>query len=796
MYQQIIHQQNLTLAMVGIVGVSYNHFILKRGSLFFIDSSFSHSESVLSSLLSSSGWILVMSNIYGVGLGRGTVRRYMSDPGFPSYRASSVFSVGRTPPPPGTSPNHRVTPDGVLTQVQRRRETSPGVDSNSTDALFNDGFDFDDVQIPESGLSQSFPQCKLGESEGQKKGSEDLLSKVISLSNLTHCSTEGLSFPSRVGEIIITPLPLPPEDSDVGATFKSSDGYREGHMNMSESSSSSSSASSYRTGSQGGSQTGEKRSSSDFEATDGSKQKKVGRDERDAQSFSDDPDFEDSSNSTHLSAARIQKMLKSLTPVDRNNNSDHEERMESSVPAVVPVSTTPFNKDVSWGTQVPIQYQAQHGYQVLVPVANGPDRDVEDGRSGASEFSLEISSAVKQVRHALVKMVDGVVVGTGLEKHDFPLIHRSRVHVTDGDLDLDLEHDSKKIFRLTIPELILPLRDQINVTFECNRVAKFLLVARNRYTKRWSIPSKQRFHDVLNQVDSRIRSDRVPCQFVFRWNSEWEGGIGLMGLCITDTRALELYRTVVSEMFVGDLTYNTYPKDVLSHGTEVSLLLRAELKCLDLKFLPYSLFEKNRLLAGSSAVRYSKDLGKDDQNSGKSAPGKLVVLETDSDFRQSIQNYPSNHHFKLGTSTVKLRYEIEERVRQQQQQQRQVSRDGQTGDQQQQQQQQRQSQVQVQGQVEVQQRRQQGGMREEADLHSMVSGSASSSMSSAGSSSSSFGWNQPSAINGNTRARWAPGHSLPVPVPAKHRDIDTKRLVGSSVLSPSSSMSSSFSSSS
>lgn len=594
----------------------------------------------------------------GIGLGRGSIRRYTSDPGFVPFRrfSSSPASVC-TPPPPGTSPHPRSTPDGVLTQVQRKKVAqSPGADSNSTDALFDDGFDFNDVEIPESGLSQSFPKCRLNESNANSGQKEDLLSKVINQTISLNSRVEERPIASQNELFIKT---IFPEDTstwypymlrkvDGGAEF---DAVKEV---------SPAAALGYRdapsiSGSVGSN--GSKRSSSSSSSSQASspKGRKFGRDERDGQRFSDDPDFDqDSSSSTHLSPERIQRMLKNLNPIIApgrfNNDANDASKDEPTNGKVVPISTV--NEESSWGNQIPVRYDTEQEGEVLVPVANGPDRG--RGSMKPSDFSLEISTAVKQVRHALVKMVDGVVVGTGLEKHEFEPIHRSRVHVTDGNLDL--EYDDKKTFRLTIPELMLPIRDQINVTFECGRIAKFLLVARNRYTKRWSIPSKQRFHDVLNQVDNRIRRNHVPCQFVLRWNSDWEGGIGLMGLCIIDIRALELYRKMITEIAIGDLMYNTYPKDVLNHGTEVSVYLRAELKAMDLEFIPYSLFEKNRMLAGSVAVRYSKDIaGKEDQV--QSGGGKLVILEGDQDFCQSIHNYPHNHHYRLGTSSVRLRYE-------------------------------------------------------------------------------------------------------------------------------------------
>ena len=678
-----------------------------------------------------------MDRDHGFGLGRGSIRRYTSDPGFVPFRRAEE----RTPPPPGTSPHPRSTPDGVLTQVQKRGvAASLGADSNSTDALFNDGFDFNEVNIPESGLSQSFPQCKINEAASSNSGKEDILSKVIKQTIFHDISQEECIIPEEDGLIIIPTLSLEDTSTWYPYMLRKVDGTAEFDAVKDVSPAA---ALGYRDPipSTPGSVAshGSKRSSSSSSSSHSfnSKERRTGSDERDGQSFSDDPDFVDYSSSTHLSPDRIQRMLRSLNPVIAPSRLDSNEG-NSSGDKVVPVSTV--NEESSWGNQVPVKYSSEKGSRVLVPVANGPERD--NGSSEPSNFSLEISSAVKQVRHALVKMVDGVVVGTGLEKHDFQPVHRSRVHITDGNQDL--EYDDKKTFRLTIPELMLPIRDQINVTFECGRIAKFLLVARNRYTKRWSIPSKQRFHDVLNQVDNRIRREHVPCQFVLRWNSDWEGGIGLMGLCIIDVKALELYRKMITEVSVGDLVYNTYPKDVLNHGTEVSLYLRAELKALDLEFIPYSLFEKNRLLDGSVAVRYSKEAQIRDEQPATGG-GKLVILEGDQDFCKSIHNYPSNHHFRLGTSSVKLRYEEygKEFLSPVQPQPDQILR--------------------------PQPEQFDSSVRKPPSVQSLNPGASLTPSSSSTSSSSSGPDLQPSSRT--TRAKWSRKEDFPVPVPARRKPI-------------------------
>ena len=396
-------------------------------------------------------------------------------------------------------------------------------------------------------------------------------------------------------------------------------------------------------------------------------------------------DESQSSTPSFLSEERVQKLLGSLSPVPisplpRSKSEctmtsknytrvilDSSILRSSSDSAAAIHGSGSFTSSEGAGLQIPIgdlitRKRSPDGI-VVNPVAVKSSKNFGNPYDGfkklaptisTSEMAKEIATAVRQVRHATVKIVDGEIKETGMERHNFPTINRADIERRQPQV-IDIE-GGNKTYKVTIPELILPISQQFNVSFTTPKVAKFLMVARNSTTDRWSIPSIIRFHDVLNKVENRLREERLQCQFVIEWNSTWNGEIGLMGLRIVDTVKLDMFRTILSEVRMGGLQYNSFPKAALAHSTEVSLMLREELLSLDLKWIPHSLFENNSMLDGNITVRFSKPIEHPDpDHEGATKPGKLVILEGDEKFLDSVNKHPNNYQFKLGSSTVSIR---------------------------------------------------------------------------------------------------------------------------------------------
>ena len=359
--------------------------------------------------------------------------------------------------------------------------------------------------------------------------------------------------------------------------------------------------------------------------------------------------------SPRLSQDRIRSLLAELRPLPNDKPTSFQgESAAAAIPTSVP-------KDASWGNQVPVRFDDSCEPVRLVPVATDIGRG---GKPLNSDHSDEIAAAVQQVRHATVKMVDGNVQATGLEKHNFSMVGRKDIEVKKQFVRTGDEMGFKK-FKLTIPELLLPIRSQSNVTFECGEIVKFIMVARNKITKRWTVPSRQRFHDIINQVDNKLRREHMHSILgVLAWNYEWNG-VGVLGLRVTDTATLHSYRSAINMMEVGDMTYNTYPKISLNQDIEISLYLKPELRCLDLEFIPNSLLENNVLLDGNIAVRYSKNCYNSSDDLNHSLDGTLVLLEGDREFVKSVGKYPNKYQFRLGSSTVSIRHNGEDQRQEQ-----------------------------------------------------------------------------------------------------------------------------------
>ena len=108
------------------------------------------------------------SNVMGVGRGA-RIRRTVSNPGYQECRSSTPLSDRfQTPPILSLSPIPSRTPEGVYTQVQKgNKGEDSDHDSNNTDDLFNDSFDINDVEIPETTLTQEFPKCNVQPNQAQ-----------------------------------------------------------------------------------------------------------------------------------------------------------------------------------------------------------------------------------------------------------------------------------------------------------------------------------------------------------------------------------------------------------------------------------------------------------------------------------------------------------------------------------------------------------------------------------------------------------------------------------------------------
>ena len=561
-------------------------------------------------------------------MGRGSSYRWVKEVVSPGRCPDRVRSStpsrptsSTTPPPPGESPVRPRTPPGVFTQVQKNNGKKD--DDDLSEDLFDDSFDIND--IPEemldsrSNLTQIFPGCNMDD------GTESASNKQLDDQRVS-----GRDEPDLLSKVLAHATTLE-EDEKISRYDGVPDHRKEDPSDQQNS----------RQSQQQQQQQQQKPMSNNFDASS------VMDDEGDWGSFG-------TGTSSRLTTSQVRELLRGLTPdpsITRSLSEGHQTSTPMSGTKAMDVqSEVPL--DEGWGS-----------FKKIVPTATPrvPRSTSSTTSYDISDNAKEIATAVRHARHAVVDIVDGAVVETGLERHDFPTISRDMIR--SSRLQDQSVTGLEEEVEITIPEIVDTVKNQVNVTFVTGPVAKFILVARDTVTSRWSVPSRLRFHDVVNQAESKIRRDKLSCGSVLDWCSEWGGGggVGLLGLRVIHPRELHAFRTVITEVRIGGLWYNTYPKDFLAHKTEVSVLLRQELRCLDLQFLPHSLFEKNSLLEGDIRVRYSRH--RDERGDDPTvAPllqdgGKVVILEVDEKFALSLQKYPNNYSFRLGSFNAKLRCE-------------------------------------------------------------------------------------------------------------------------------------------
>ena len=249
------------------------------------------------------------------------------------------------------------------------------------------------------------------------------------------------------------------------------------------------------------------------------------------------------------------------------------------------------------------------------------------------------------------KIRDGFV-GHGMEKHDFP-------EVDDESIDFEVApYEVTGPFRITIPELILHTRSEFNRTFAVyGTTLEFVITKRRSEDFPWYIPPLSDFTEVVNQVQVRILERGFRFLDVLVETSSW-CGVGVIALKATCPLRMQRWREQLTRVDLLGYEYNSFPKDALiTRDIQVSILLRSGLKNFKLKWIAHELKIRNPL-KGRMTIVYSKTYGPGDKTrAGISKNGwRLVIAKVDAVFAESLKLLPFGYGFRVGASTVQIRF--------------------------------------------------------------------------------------------------------------------------------------------
>lgn len=190
---------------------------------------------------------------------------------------------------------------------------------------------------------------------------------------------------------------------------------------------------------------------------------------------------------------------------------------------------------------------------------------------------------------------------------------------------------------------------QIRVT----DVIPFVILKWNPETdKSWTIPAPDLFEDLMSRLECVSLEQDIVCFRAYRWANLW-GKVGLLGLASGDLRDIREYREMIENQMLGRTKFTMFPKEALERRGNLSVLLRANLRSFDLKWLPKAILLRSRMKGGLrlTHVKYYRD--DDKTREGNSKKGwRLALLQGCPQFMESLKKFDQEHRFPIGAGHI------------------------------------------------------------------------------------------------------------------------------------------------
>ena len=309
-------------------------------------------------------------------------------------------------------------------------------------------------------------------------------------------------------------------------------------------------------------------------------------------------------------------------------------------PTTTPIPSTSKNKKARTPS-MELRSKNSGGKKIFNLPENSTGSDVK------LSIAAIITSAVERAGSDTKPGDDGIVKNgeSGFIAHDFSL-EASDLH----EFDKPSPPPSSNTSFINVVELT---RNGVKRTIPKNDVIPFVMVEQK--DDGWITPPLFVFHAAVNMLEGFLMEYRPYLRCVVEWAEEWKG-VGIVGLSVDNLDLLEEWRGMVVQLDIPGHRLDTFPKDCLLVGTELTALLKDKFRFYELKWLPYSLFSRNKGLHGKVRVTYSKTYTASDTTfTGISKKGwRLVYLAGDSIFMDSLKAFTSNYGFLMGSGRIQI----------------------------------------------------------------------------------------------------------------------------------------------
>ena len=196
----------------------------------------------------------------------------------------------------------------------------------------------------------------------------------------------------------------------------------------------------------------------------------------------------------------------------------------------------------------------------------------------------------------------------------------------------------------------------IDVTVSSKGAVSFMLLCKKREDKKWSLPPTQIFYDYVVLLEQETWNTGF--EDIILWHNMC-GAIGLLGLQASSLDRLLQFRLHITSRQYHGLLFATFPREGTTRWTEMTTILKANLRALHIDNLTDVIFRYNAKLGlrGHLQLDKSYDYPTGQRTKkGESKEGwRHALILGDSVFMDSIKPFPPSFPFRIGSSTIQLR---------------------------------------------------------------------------------------------------------------------------------------------
>ena len=204
-------------------------------------------------------------------------------------------------------------------------------------------------------------------------------------------------------------------------------------------------------------------------------------------------------------------------------------------------------------------------------------------------------------------------------------------------------------------------RSQVIHSIPRRKSIPFILLFREaRSRKRWAVPDAETAADFINDHICMMFGQDAPYAESYERTGKW-GKITTLLLKpdpLGATSSMEDFRSHLARWSSRGMDFDTFPKDVVTMKSDISIILRSNMKCFMIEVLPKVLFMRNKhLIAGSLRVLATKffPAGKMSQRGESKEHWRQIELKGDEQVMRCLRFIPESTPFLLGVEPVQLR---------------------------------------------------------------------------------------------------------------------------------------------